>query len=257
MGFKKKSWIFISLPLFFLLASCAGMNGPSRTETIRHEEEIDAKIKALQEQNEALTQQLNAIQTALKSVTEKVTSLNKQFVMESQHAALIRKPKPHHPKKKRAKNRHGTAVRLKAGMHNGKNPAKIAKKPEKTAIPPLKLYHEAYRKYADHKFHEAANTFLEFVKQYPKHPYANNALYWTGESYYSLGKYQKAATYFKEVIKKYPKGSKVPDALLKLGYTYAALNQKKVARDYLFKLMDQYPFSEAAQKAQAKLDELY
>jgi tol-pal system protein YbgF len=135
----------------------------------------------------------------------------------------------------------------KPSVHASKHPG----------VPPLKLYHMAAAKYASHKYLEAATIYLEFVRTFPKHPYANNALYWAGESYYSLGEYKKAVFYFKAVIEKYPKGSKVPDSLLKLGYAYAELGKKKVAREYLFRLMDEYPFSEAAQKAQAKLDDLY
>ncbi len=254
MGFEKKTVPGLLFSLFFILSACAGFNTSSRTETIQHEQETDAKIKALQGQNEALTKQIETIQASLQSLKKKVDTLGRQLEMAKKTPPPPYKKHVVHIKKKISKTRQ---TRHKAASSKGKVLPKRALKSKSTGVPPLKLYHEAYRKYAAHKFHEAASAFLEFVKLYPKHPYANNALYWTGESYYSLGSYEKATLYFKEVVKKYPKGSKVPDALLKLGYTYAKLDKKKVARDYLFKLMDQYPFSEAAQKAQAKLDKLY
>lgn len=253
MGFEKKAVLGLLFSLFFILSACAGFNTSSRPETIQHAQETDAKIKALQGQNKALARQIETIQASLQSLNKKVDTLGRQLEMAK------KTPLPHKKdviriEKKSSKTRQ---TRRKAASSKGKVLPKRVLKSKSAGVPPLKLYHEAYRKYAAHKFHEAASAFLEFVKLYPQHPYANNALYWTGESYYSLGSYEKATFYFKEVVKKYPQGNKVPDALLKLGYTYAALDKKKIARDYLFKLMDQYPFSEAAQKAQAKLDELY
>ena len=259
MNFTKKSPFLLLIPALFLMVSCAGFNEPSRTETLRQQEATNAEIKALQQQNATLAKQLESIQGSLQSLNAKIDLLTKRLEATKKKAHTYKKISTYEHKKKRAMPRHVKTV------HHTSHPSKISN-PKKTppqgakpkpGIPPLKLYHEAYKKYASHKFHEAADMFLEFVRLYPKHPYANNALYWTGESYYSLGDYKKAAYYFKEVIEKYPKGSKVPDALLKLGYTYDELGDKKAARDYLFKLMDQFPFSEAAQKAQAKLDELY
>jgi len=253
MSYQKKLSFSLLAILFCGISACAGFN---TTPTSKSQKETEAKIKTLQDQNEALTRQIETLQASLQSINEKVDYIDKRMDI-IQKAQTIPKKHAARQKKKYSKTLHS-----KKTLHKIAHPKnKIKRKPslpsKKTGAPPLKLYHEAFRKYDSHKFHKAADAFLKFVKVYPKHPYANNALYWTGESYYSLGNYEKAAFYFKEVIGKYPKGSKVPDALLKLGYTYAKLNKKKTARDYLFKLMDQYPFSEAAQKAQAKLDELY
>ncbi len=251
MGFRKSSRGILPFVVFALLISCAGMN--SASPSYKQQEATEARLKQLEAQNKSLTQQVAALQSSVQSLNERVEALRTRMEAAKKARApiVIHKAKHHKIRKPKRVVHKRPRPQKKTVLNRPPAPA------PKAGMAPLSLYHEAYRKYAAGKFKEAARDFLEFVKQYPTHPYANNALYWTGESYYSLGDYNKAALYFNEVVEKYPKGSKVPDAMLKLGYTYAELGQKKKARAYLFNLMDKYPFSEAAQKAQSKLDELY
>jgi tol-pal system protein YbgF len=246
MSFRKIVFSFFFLIVFGLLSACAGMNGSSSSYT--QQEQTEAKIKELEAQNKALAQQLESVQASVQSLNEKVGAMQTRMkAIKKAHKPTAHKTKHHKPKKNR-KGAHKTAMPSKKTIKN-----KTTTSEKKSTIPPLKLYHDAYQEYAANKFKEAADTFLEFVKMYPTHPYANNALYWTGESYYSLGDYERAAQYFKEVVEKYPKGSKVPDALLKLGYTYAELDQKKTARDYLFKLMMNFPLVKLPRKPRRNL----
>ncbi len=250
--------IFLLVPMVisFLFSACAGPGTatiPSETNQLK----IATKLNALQEQQLIITQEIGRLQASIQSVDTKIDTLTQQLEAihpttppHKGHPLLAKKRNPERLQKTRFSQKKGIPTKHKA-------PSATAQEKGPVPIPPLKLYHQAFNEYTNHKFHEAAKQFLEFVKLYPTHLYANNALYWAGESFYSLGNYEMAAYYFKEVLTKYPKGNKVPAALLKLGYTYAALGKKKVAREYLFQLMDQYPFSAAAQKAQAKLNELY
>jgi tol-pal system protein YbgF len=94
----------------------------------------------------------------------------------------------------------------------------------------------------------ALHALAAFVKQHPDHPYADNALYWSGECYYAQGKYKQAAQTFRDLLHRYPAGNKVPDALLKLGMTEAQLGREHEARASFALLSQNYPSASAAQR---------
>lgn len=94
----------------------------------------------------------------------------------------------------------------------------------------------------------ALKALAVFVKRHPDHPYADNALYWSGECYCAEGKYEQAAKEFRELTQRYPVGNKVPDALLKLGMTEAHLGSEREARASFALLSQNYPRAAAAQR---------
>jgi len=107
------------------------------------------------------------------------------------------------------------------------------------------------------KLKEAVNLFKRFTEEYPKHHLADNALYWTGEAYYSQEKYREALDEFMGLIEEYPKGNKAPDALLKVAYSYMELDRNNEAEKALMNVIDTYPGSESAIKAKQTLTELF
>jgi tol-pal system protein YbgF len=104
------------------------------------------------------------------------------------------------------------------------------------------------------KHDEAVTALRAFLKQYPRHDYADNAQYWLGESFYARKDYQQALGEFRATIETYPRGNKVPDALLKVGYCYQALGQTEKARAVLEQVVNLYPKSEPAVLASKKLE---
>src|SRR5258707_15469237 len=82
-------------------------------------------------------------------------------------------------------------------------------------------------KQADYPGSEAA--LRAFIEQHPSDPMAGNAQYWLGETYYARSKFMEAASTFAEGYKRYPKSAKAPDTLLKLGMSLAQANQKQNA----------------------------
>ena len=121
---------------------------------------------------------------------------------------------------------------------------------------PAVLYQKARQLLLAEKVPEAAAAFSDFVRSFPTHDLANNALYWLGECSYTTGNYEKSVEIFKQVVQSYPKGKKVPDALLKTGYAYISIDDTDRAVYYLKRVITQYPFSPAAEKAQQKLSQI-
>jgi len=104
------------------------------------------------------------------------------------------------------------------------------------------------------KIDDGAAALRAFLKNHPRHEYADNAQYWLGEAYYARKDYPHALVEFRATIETYPRGNKVPDALLKVGYCYLALGQQDKARAVLSQVVNLYPKSEPAALAAKRLE---
>jgi tol-pal system protein YbgF len=97
----------------------------------------------------------------------------------------------------------------------------------------------------------AEEALKAFIEAHPKDPMAGTAQYWLGETYFTRNRFMEAATTFAEAYKRYPKGSKAPDSLLKLGTSLARANQKQNACVALHQLDRDFPQAGAAIKQSA------
>jgi tol-pal system protein YbgF len=119
---------------------------------------------------------------------------------------------------------------------------------------PEEFYKAALESYSSRRFDKAIEGFSKFVKLFPEHDLADNAVYWTGESFVAAGEYALALPEFQRLAMQYPNGNKMPDALLMIGICYDKLKNKQAAADSWNKLVSLYPSSQAAKKAKKKLE---
>jgi len=117
-------------------------------------------------------------------------------------------------------------------------------------------YDAAMGVYRGGQLRAAEIAFDQFARSYPKHDYADNALYWKGEAAYDQAHYADALAAFTAVVKQYGGGNKAPDALLKIGLCYGRLGDPANARDVLARLVAAYPDANATRIAREKLAEL-
>ncbi len=103
------------------------------------------------------------------------------------------------------------------------------------------LYEQGFGEIKRSDYPAAEKTFIAFMKEYPTHALAPNALYWLGETYYVRKEYDKAARVFAEAYQKYPGGPKGADNLLKLGMSLAGKGEKANACIALGQLKKEYP----------------
>jgi len=120
----------------------------------------------------------------------------------------------------------------------------------------IRMYRDSYDEYKNNRYEAAIAGFQTFVETYPTHNYADNAIYWMGESYYDRGLWRKALQTFQQVIQNYPLENKVPDAMLKLGLCQKQLNNVRQAREILLQVAELYPKSPVARIAQDRLKTL-
>lgn len=132
-------------------------------------------------------------------------------------------------------------------------------KAEEPAAPPAgetprDRYNYAFRLLNQNQYEEAARSFADFTKKYPKDPLVGNAYYWQGETYYIRKDYATAADNFRQGFESMPSGPKAADNLLKLGMSLAALKKKEEACVVLAQVMTKYKTASAntAAKAQAE-----
>lgn len=92
-----------------------------------------------------------------------------------------------------------------------------------------------------------------FAADQPKHPKADNAIYWTGLGMMGMNDLEGASKAFEVVLQRYPAGDAVQDSMLKLAECRTRLKQKGEAKAMYQKILSDYPGSPAANQAQAAL----
>lgn len=121
---------------------------------------------------------------------------------------------------------------------------------------PLQTYQSAFRDYTRGSYDLAIAGFRDYLKTNPNSDLSDNALYWIGESLFSLKKYREAITEFDTVITRFPKSAKVSGALLKKGYSYIEVGEKAQGIVQLQYVVHEHPTSSEAALARQKLKSL-
>ncbi len=98
-------------------------------------------------------------------------------------------------------------------------------------------------------------TFREFLRIFPTHERAADALFYIGESWAGESADSAAAVY-QQVVKTYPNSSRAPSALYKLGLLAEQRGDKAAARTYYARVVAGYPRSDEANLARDKLQRL-
>ena len=101
---------------------------------------------------------------------------------------------------------------------------------------------------------DSSRQFGDFLARYPSGPYAPNALYWLGESYYVTENYPLAAEQFRVLVERYPAHDKTPGGMLKLGLSQLGMKENSAGRATLQAVVDQYPGTDAARNARQRLN---
>ncbi|MBZ4333687.1 tol-pal system YbgF family protein [Corallococcus coralloides] len=92
-----------------------------------------------------------------------------------------------------------------------------------------------------------------FAAENPRHPRADNALYFSGLGQMGLQDPTGAAKTFERLIKTYPAGDAVQDGMLRLAECRVRLNQAVDARALYTRVVTQFPGTAAATQAEQRL----
>lgn len=94
---------------------------------------------------------------------------------------------------------------------------------------------------------------VQFTTDWPRHPQADNALYFAGLGQMSLEQWDGAARTFEQASSKYPAGDAVVDAMLKLAECRVKQSRPQDAKATLERIVTSFPGTAAATQAQARL----
>ncbi|WP_263451952.1 tetratricopeptide repeat protein [Hyalangium gracile] len=95
-----------------------------------------------------------------------------------------------------------------------------------------------------------------FAEQNPRHPRADNALYFAGLGMIGLNDNEGASAVFQRLIETYPAGDAVLDGMLRLAECRLKLNQREDARALYTRVITQFPGTAAATQAEQRLASL-
>lgn len=95
-----------------------------------------------------------------------------------------------------------------------------------------------------------------FAEENPRHPRADNALYFSGLGQMGLKDHAAAAKTFERLISSHPAGDAVLDGMLRLAECRLRLDQKEEARALYTRILTQFPGTAAATQAEQRLASL-
>ena len=121
---------------------------------------------------------------------------------------------------------------------------------------PRELYDKAYREMVAGRLEIAKKMFEQFVKSFPKHPLADNAICWKAYILYNQKRYEEAEKEAERLVKTYPEGNKVPDAMYIMGEVELKRGNMAKAKRIFTTITNKYTFTNAALKAKERLDEM-
>jgi tol-pal system protein YbgF len=218
-------------------------------ELVRMAEENQAEIRrlngSLADQTDLLKRQLEgrrvqeeALQSALRDITERMSELGErlQALSVASPAAPV------------------AGVPAVPGADPTAPPATLPP-PAAAGPPPRELYSQAYADYARGNYDVAIQGFT----QYQRHPAAasdliDNAQYWIGESHYGKKSYDAAIAAWDALLRDYPASDKLPDARVKKGMALEKTGRRRQALAEYRYVVDRYPNSPAARIARDHLN---
>lgn len=116
-------------------------------------------------------------------------------------------------------------------------------------------YQRAFELLREGRYERASQAFRDVLETHPGTLYAENALYWLGESYYVVRDFDSAMEHFEAVIAD-EDNNKRPDALLKKGYIHYERGQWQEARSALEQAREQYAGTTVATLAENRLQRM-
>ncbi len=120
---------------------------------------------------------------------------------------------------------------------------------------PDQMYDLSLQQYRRGSLGTARLGFREFLRVYPTHERAADALYYVGETFGGENPDSAGAVY-QQLVKTYPNSPRAPSALYKLGLLAEARGEKAAARTYYQRVVAGYPRSDEANLARDKLQRL-
>lgn len=103
---------------------------------------------------------------------------------------------------------------------------------------------------------EAIQHFRNFLHDNASSPFADDAQFWIGESYFRKGQYHRAIIELNQVAITYGSGDRAPSALVRQAEAFRIVGDRVDAKLSLQKVINRYPGTGEAAKASKMLSEI-
>jgi tol-pal system protein YbgF len=120
---------------------------------------------------------------------------------------------------------------------------------------PGQMYEMSLQQYRRGSLATARLGFQEFLRAYPQHERAPDALFYVGETF-ARDDPDSAVAVYESVVRRYPRSVRAPSALYKLGLIAEQRGDRSAARGYFSRVIAGYPRSDEAALARDKLQRL-
>ena len=114
------------------------------------------------------------------------------------------------------------------------------------------LYQQTMDLISKHQFEQALPTLNKLIQLQHQVDYIADTGFWMGITYTGLGKFDKAIEAYQAFVKKYPEHPRAPDALFNTASCQEALKKNTEKNKTLQQLLKAYPNSEVVKKYQQK-----
>ena len=118
------------------------------------------------------------------------------------------------------------------------------------------LYNAAVQQHQRGQLTTAQRAFQDFVRDFPGHELAPQALFYLGDILEQQDRLQDAIAAFEQIPSLHPTAPRVPGALYRIGLLHLELENRQEGIRYLDRVVNTYPDSDAAPLARERLREL-
>lgn len=127
---------------------------------------------------------------------------------------------------------------------------------KRPVIEQKQAFQQAYEMLRTGASSDSITLFTQFLQDYPRGVYADQASYWLAEAYQLNQQPDLARLTFQNIVNQFANSPKVPDAKLKLAYIAADFKNYAQARQQLINISNSYSGTIVAYLAAQKLKEL-
>jgi len=189
------------LAMLVLLGGCAGKDSVFFTRAEQPASVRASAPQTLQEKEKGLRPRLEAAEELWRDMNrelhENIMQLQQRLdALEQANEALTKELAEIHRNRK-----HVSSVSGKKAVSKAKPVQKHAPKPDASRELDRQkdLYTQSYLALKKGKYHDAAKGFAKYLIEFPHGKYANLTHFWLGEAYYALGDMNEAANEFSRV----------------------------------------------------------
>ncbi|HDR05934.1 MAG TPA: tetratricopeptide repeat protein [Candidatus Marinimicrobia bacterium] len=272
----KTTKMMISVAVILGMLSACGSSGPIVDEVAREEtaslratiDRMQSDLKSVKDQAlapaqdaasqdlvSAMGKELDALQDDLRRVQSAIRSLEEKVAVIEQEAPLVNAANKQilddiQLIKSQIKQLNNKLTQTDAApaAEPSAPPAPAAAGKKRNATEYRNDYINSLSDFQNGRYEDARKVFVDLIESNPEHSLADNAQYWIGETYYAQGNYQRAIIEFEKVFTFTDKG-KWDDSQFKLGLCYRKLGDDEKAADELQRLIKYYPYSEYINQA--------